>query len=246
MVRATHRKDVNRTSHIFQVLGLAFLVGLETTACGGSQEPPVSPASGPAAAPELVDRSATAIEALRTDSDFRGIDEYLSRAHGVMIFPKLHKASFIVGGEGGDGVLLARTAGGWSAPAFYKLRAGSAGFQIGYQESTVVLAFMTASALKDVVEGGFTLGAGAAVAAGTIGDAAAQASTRPGVDVAQFVESGGVFAGASLNGSSITPKEGDNNRYYAHGASPQSIVVEQRFNPAWAQRLQNALPPPAR
>ena len=225
---------------------LSTLSGFGTTACGGgSQEPPVTPASA-TAAPEPVARAASAIQRLRADPDFRGIDEYLSRAHGVMIFPKLRKASFVVGGQGGDGVLVARTATGWSPPAFYKLRAGSAGLQIGYLESTVVLAFMTESALRDAVDGGFTLGAGVNAAAGTIGDAAAEASTRPGVDVAQFVDSGGVFAGASLNGASITPKEDDNTRYYGAGASPRAIAMEQRFNPAWADSLRSVLPPSAR
>lgn len=216
------------------------------SACGGGREPePMTPAAAqvPRDQQELVQRAAGAVEAMRADSDFRGIDEYLKRSYGVMIFPKLRKAGLIIGGEGGSGVLVTRTAEGWSPPAFYVLRSGSAGLQIGYQESTVILAFMTRSSLEDAVDGGFTLGADAAVAAGTIGDAAADASTRPAADVIQFVESGGVFAGVSLSGAAISVRDEYNERYYGvRDVSPRAIVLERRFTAPAARVLQDALP----
>ena len=242
---------MHQTKRMEAALGLAALLalGASTAACGGGGQESMTPASAnvdTSEERELLERAAIALETMRADNDFRGIDAYLSRAQGVVIFPKLKKASFIVGGEGGSGVLVAKTANGWSPPAFYKLRSGSAGLQIGYQESTVVLAFMSRSALERTLEGGFKLGADATVAAGNMGDAAAQASTRPGADVVQFVEAGGVFAGVSLNGASISARDDYNSRYYGKGASPRSIVLGEQSSQGASDRLGQALPPPAR
>jgi lipid-binding SYLF domain-containing protein len=68
----------------------------------------------------------------------------------VLIVPKLIKGGFIVGGEGGDGVLLVQRHGGWSAPAFYAIGAGSFGLQAGLEQSEVILLIMTQKGLDGV------------------------------------------------------------------------------------------------
>ena len=79
-----------------------------------------------------MERSAAAFTNLRDHAGVAVVDGYLERARGVMIFPRLVKASLILGGEGGNGVLVAKGAdGNWSNPAFYSLGAPSVGFQIG-------------------------------------------------------------------------------------------------------------------
>lgn len=72
-----------------------------------------APAGAPEASPEqrIIDASADALERMRRSGRFPMLEEYLANARGVMIFPHVVKASFIFGGEGGSGVLLARTGG---------------------------------------------------------------------------------------------------------------------------------------
>ncbi|HEV8246794.1 MAG TPA: lipid-binding SYLF domain-containing protein, partial [Polyangiaceae bacterium] len=173
---------------------------------------------------------------------FRTLDGYLSHAQGVMIFPRVVKAAMILGGEGGNGVLLARDEhGSWSAPAFYGLGGGSAGFQLGYQEASILLVFMTRSALLSAINRGLTLGADASIAAGTLGDAGAASSTRTGKDIYAFVDVGGVFAGISLDGTVVAAREKLNESYYGPGANTYAIVIERRFESPATARLRAAL-----
>ena len=70
----------------------------------------------------LVDEARITLEHLKTDREFGNANELLHRARAVLIVPNLVKAGFFLGGEGGDGVMLARSARGtWTAPAFYTL-----------------------------------------------------------------------------------------------------------------------------
>src|SRR3546814_19782269 len=75
----------------------------------------------------------------------------ISRAKGVFIVPQLLKASFIIGGEGGSGVLLAKTQTGWSEPAIYTMGAGSIGLQIGGEASEVMLLLMSDKAVEAIL-----------------------------------------------------------------------------------------------
>ncbi|HKY36683.1 MAG TPA: lipid-binding SYLF domain-containing protein [Polyangiaceae bacterium] len=102
-------------------------------ACSRSEPPRAAhEADSRTAQQDIVERSAAAFTNLRDHAGVAVVDGYLERARGVMIFPRLVKASLILGGEGGNGVLVAKGAdGNWSNPAFYSLGAPSVGFQIG-------------------------------------------------------------------------------------------------------------------
>ena len=93
----------------------------------------------------------------------------LGKAEGIAIFPGTVRAGFIVGGVRGRGVLSARTAGGWSAPAFLTLTGGSFGLQIGGQAADLILIINGRRGLENLVSNQFKLGADAAVAAGPVG-----------------------------------------------------------------------------
>lgn len=204
--------------------------------------------SAPGASDEqaLIDRAAVAVDRMRQSGQFPALDDFLARAQGVMIFPRVIKAALVFGGEGGSGVLLSRDdKGSWSAPAFYGLGAGSAGFQLGYQEATVVLVFMNRSALLSTIDRALTLGADASIAAGTVGGAGSAASTSTGKDIYQFVDVGGVFAGASLDGTVVGARESLNQRYYGADANTYRIVMERRFDSPGAERLRAMLAPRA-
>src|SRR5260221_5089643 len=185
---------------------LLLLATFAATACS-RREPATPSASGKEAAQRIVDDSATAIKGMRSDAKFSSIEPFLKDARAVVIFPRLIKASFIFGGEGGTGVLVGRSAdGSYSAPAFYGLGAGSVGPQIGYQEASVVLLLMNDHALSSLLRSGFTLGADVSVAAGTLGDSGKARSATTAKDVISFVDVGGLFAGASVDGAVVKPR----------------------------------------
>jgi len=189
-----------------------------------------------------VDKSAAVVRGMRADPSFRQIDVYLKNARGVLILPSVIKAGLIYGGQGGNGVLLARDAdGSWSSPAFYTLGGGSIGLQIGVQEAAIVLVFMNDKAFKSALDTGLTLGADATVAAGTEGLTGEVASTHVFKDVYYFADVGGLFAGVSLEGGVIHVREGLNKTYYGQALTSRQIVLERKADAPAAKPLKDAL-----
>ena len=88
----------------------------------------------------LVDKARLTVEKLFAHEDTRHVRGWAKNARGVMIVPNLLKVGLLIGGGGGQGVLLARDAErGWSAPAFYAIGSGSFGLQAGFQSAEVML-----------------------------------------------------------------------------------------------------------
>ena len=114
----------------------------------------------------LVDRAKATVERIRRDPDYKKINELLLRSHGALIVPELIKAGFILGGEGGTGVMLRRDAdtGRWGYPAFYDLGAGSIGLQVGVSASEVIFLFMTKEGLELAMSDKMKFGADAGIA----------------------------------------------------------------------------------
>jgi SH3 domain-containing YSC84-like protein 1 len=190
----------------------------------------------------LVDKSAAVVRGMRADPAFRQIDVYLKNARGVLVLPSVIKAGLIYGGQGGNGVLLARDPdGSWSSPAFYTLGGGSIGLQVGVQEAAIVLVFMNDKAFKSALDTGLTLGADATVAAGTEGLTGEVASTHVFKDVYYFADVGGLFAGVSLEGGVIHVREGLNKTYYGQPLTPRQIVLERKADVPAAKPLKDAL-----
>jgi lipid-binding SYLF domain-containing protein len=171
---------------------------------------------------------------------------YLQRARGVLIFPRLVKASLIFGGEGGNGVLVARRAdGSWSNPAFYSLGAPSVGLQIGYQEATVVLFIMDQSTLERALGSSFALGTKAGATLSTIDEHGSTQGDVITANIYQVVDAGGVFAGVSLDGYVIGARPKYNLEYYGKAATPGQILIEGSVRRAEASVLERALAPRA-
>jgi SH3 domain-containing YSC84-like protein 1 len=195
----------------------------------------------------LVDKSAAVVRSMRASPSFKHIEVYLKSARGVLVFPSVIKAGLIYGGQGGNGVLLAKGAdGSWSSPAFYTLGGGSIGLQIGVQEASIVLVFMNDKALKAAIDTGLTLGADATAAAGTLGATGEVASTHVFKDVYYFADVGGLFAGISLEGGVISTRESLNQAYYGHALTPRQILLEHRGEARGAAMLRDALAVPAK
>jgi lipid-binding SYLF domain-containing protein len=211
--------------------------------------------SGPAPPPQaqlspeqqLVDNARLAVVKLRSGNYpmSSSLNGYLARAKAVLVFPDLLQAGFIVGASGGTGVLLARTATGWSDPAFYFSAAGSFGLQIGAEGGSVIFVVMNDGALHKFVNGtGVNLGADVSVAVGPYGAGAQGATTaNAGADVVAFSAQQGIFGGVAVKGGVVTPRSEWNTAYYGPGATPQAILAGQ-FHNRGARRLLAALATP--
>jgi lipid-binding SYLF domain-containing protein len=169
--------------------------------------------------------------------------DLLNRADCVIIYPSVKKAAFVVGASYGRGLITCRKgqdfSGRWSAPAMFALEAGSFGFQIGAEATDFVLLVMNDSGARSVMSSKVKLGADAAVAAGPKGrDAAAATDIVMKAEILSYSRSQGVFAGVSLEGSTLRSDDGANKALYGRDISAKEIVREGKVPvPASARRL---------
>jgi SH3 domain-containing YSC84-like protein 1 len=169
--------------------------------------------------------------------------DLLNHADCVVIYPSVKKAAFIVGGSYGRGLITCRKgedfSGPWSAPAMFALEAGSFGFQIGGQSTDFVLLIMNQSGADSVMTSKVKLGADASIAAGPKGrDAAAATDIVMKAEILSYSRSQGLFAGVSLEGSTLRSDDGANKTLYGRDISAKEIVREGKVPPpASAKRL---------
>jgi lipid-binding SYLF domain-containing protein len=168
----------------------------------------------------------------------------LGKAEGIAIFPSTVRAGFIVGGMRGRGVLSARTGSGWSAPAFLTLTGGSFGLQIGGQAADLILVINDRRGLENLVSNQFKLGADVAVAAGPVGrDAQAATDLQLRAQILSYSRARGLFAGVTVNGSTVRPDRDANERFYGERLETKQIVfasgpaARPEPVPAWLQTL---------
>ena len=204
----------------------------------------------PAAASEeqrLIDKAKFAVEELLGENKFANLKPYFAQARGVVVFPELVKAGFILGGEVGNGILLVRDAetGEWSYPAFYTLAAASIGLQIGAQVSQVMLLIMTDGGLEKIMADKVTLGADASIAAGTLGGGVEAGTTfNVEADIYSFAHAKGLFGGISLEGAVLVPDEEAVEAYYGKAVSSRAIVIHREVTNPGADGIRAALAKP--
>jgi len=151
----------------------------------------------------------------------------LSKAQGVAIFPSTIKAGFVFGGLRGRGVLSARTEGGWSSPAFFTLTGGSFGLQIGGEATDLVLIINDRRGLENLVRNQFKLGADASVAAGPVGrDAQAATDLQLRAQILSYSRARGLFAGVTVNGSTIRQDHDASERFYGKRLEASQILFD--------------------
>jgi len=191
----------------------------------------------------LLEAEAALID-LRAGEPLSGkMDDAIARASAVLIVPELLKGAFIIGGEGGSGVLLARRAdGSWSAPVFVTLGAASVGLQIGGQSSKVLFAVMNDKALDALLSDKVKLGVDLGVAVAHKGAGLeASTTTAANADVYQFAVSQGLFGGGALEGAVIEPRTSWNDAYYGRTLGPKAIVSDPNLTSPEADSLRAAL-----
>ncbi len=230
------------------VVGLVLTMGatLPLLACSRAAEPAEAPQAKSANAEQaIVDSSAAALEDMRKDPRFATrANVILERARGVMIFPRLVKASALLGGEGGSGVLVARKPdGSWSDPAFYSVGSPSVGLQVGYQQATVVLFIMDQPTLERALHSSFTLGTKAGVTVGYVEENGATKGNVLSANVYQMVDADGIFAGVSFDGYVIGERSRHNLDYYGRRVTPRDILFDGEVHNPAARSLTRALAP---
>lgn len=226
-----------RWTPVFFSLGLVVLTG-----CYAGHSP-INPSDKKLSKLQtVVEQSAQTIQKMRSSPNNVSIERFLGRAHGVLIFPRMIKAGFIYGAEGGTGVLLARNdTGEWSGPAFYSFGGGSFGLQAGMQQGAIVLVFMNKSAFESSIPRGWTLGMDATVAAGPNGLSSELSTFSENKDIYYFSDVGGIFAGLSFEGGVISPRTKYNLAYYGTNVTPWAILIDKKIDKPETQLLKDAL-----
>src|SRR5258707_6193678 len=155
--------------------------------------------------------------------------DLLDKAECVIIFPSVLKAAFIVGGSYGRGAMTCRSGehftGPWGAPTMMALEGGSVGFQLGGQATDFVLLVMNPRGAKSILHSKVKLGADASAAAGPKGrDAEAATDATLRAEVLTYSRARGLFAGISLEGSTLRPDNDANERIYHKKLEADDIV----------------------
>src|ERR1700719_1906954 len=159
--------------------------------------------------------------------------DLIDKARCVIVFPSVVKAAFIVGGSYGRGVMVCRTGadftGPWGAPVMMALEAGSVGFQIGGQATDFVILVMNARGAESLLHNKVKLGADASVAAGPKGrDAQAATDVTFRAEMLSYSRARSIFAGVSLEGSTVHPDNEANRRLYGRDVNAEQIITESR------------------
>lgn len=152
-------------------------------------------------------------------------DKLFDQAHAIAVIPDTIKAGLFIGGRRGHGLISVKSADGtWSAPSFITLTGGSIGLQAGIQSSDIVLVFNSPRGLEGIVNGDFTLGADAGVAAGPVGRNAAVATDGElKAEIWSWSRARGLFAGIALDGARLSIDDRSNVAVYGSGTTPRMI-----------------------
>ncbi|HEX3376424.1 MAG TPA: lipid-binding SYLF domain-containing protein [Candidatus Acidoferrales bacterium] len=169
--------------------------------------------------------------------------DLLNKAECVIVIPSVLKFAIVVGGDFGRGAITCRTGehytGPWSAPALFALEGGNIGFQLGGQATDFVLLVMNNKGATSILGSKVKLGADASAAAGPKGrTAAADTDIVMRAEVLSYSRSRGLFAGISLEGSTLRSDGSANRKLYGRELSAKEIVREHRVGvPASGREL---------
>lgn len=183
-------------------------------------------------------KAAMAFKEIMSAPDNAIPQELLDRASCVAVFPSVKKGGFVVGGQYGKGLVSCRTAGGWSAPAYFTIGGGSFGLQIGAQAVDLVLLIMNSDGVNGLLKDKFEIGAGAAAAAGPVGrNASASTDVLMRAQILSYSRSRGAFAGLELKGSVITQDKDANKDVYGRAIEAREILTSGKVRPPAGVRM---------
>ncbi|MCF7984099.1 MAG: lipid-binding SYLF domain-containing protein [Thiohalocapsa sp.] len=227
-----------RITALLAVISLSFLGSAPVLAqdAGYGGDDPVARAEELGNAQETVLEAAAVVEQMGADADAR---QLLDQADAVFIVPDYARASLIVGGAGGQGILIARTDDGWSAPAFYNIGAINLGAAAGVEGGSIAFLLMSDDALDGFEnQHNFSLNADAGL---TIIDwtERAQVSAGKGADVVVWSDTEGLYGDLAISVSDIFWDEQANAAYYGRVVTPVTIIVGTISDPMSESELRS-------
>jgi lipid-binding SYLF domain-containing protein len=193
---------------------------------------------------DRLDASADTLTDMMRASDKGVPQDLLDKAKCVVVIPGMKKAGFIVGADYGRGFASCRRPGGvgWSAPAGMRAEGGSVGFQIGATETDIILLVMNDGGMKHLLSDKFTIGADATGAAGPIGrDVTAKTDILLNAEMLSYSRTHGLFAGISLQGTTLRSDGPANRELYGRDATNREILTGDFETPGPARRFEMAL-----
>ncbi len=152
-------------------------------------------------------------------------DEIIGSAKCIAVVPSLLKGGIGIGAAYGQGVASCRTASGWSAPAFFSIKGGSFGLQIGGEAVDLVMVIMNENGMRALLASKFKLGADGSVAAGPVGrHAEGSTDWKMRAEVLTYSRARGIFAGISINGAVIAQNKDDTRSFYGRMVPFRTIL----------------------
>ncbi|MET0152885.1 MAG: YSC84-related protein [Candidatus Binatia bacterium] len=211
---------------------LALPIALTLLIAAGLAAPPDSAAG----LQDDVDQAVTILQRFKDMPEQAIPDHVMKSAKGLAIMTAV-KAGFIFSGQGGKGIVVARTEHGWSGPSAIGTGSAGFGFQAGIQVAEFVFVLNTDEAVKAFAHrANVKLGGDISVAAGPIGRAAG-AGVTPMAAIYTYSRNQGLFAGVSLEGTVIVSRNDANKEYYGRDVMPKEILAGGVKPPPGAEKL---------
>ena len=188
----------------------------------------------------IVDKARVTFNNFMRDKNYTWLHSHLKDAKGLLIFPQVLKAGFILGGSGGTGVFVVKDekTGDWSEPAFYTIGAVSFGLQIGGEAAEVIMMAMSQKAIDSLFSSSFKLGGDTSIAVGPKGVGAKGNITA---DFISFAKSKGIYAGINLEGSVVDVRDSLNKAYYSKDVRPVDIIVKKEVSNKGSDQLRKEI-----
>ncbi len=189
---------------------------------------------------QLVDKARLTFQGFLADPQMGpALRTIVRRAKGVLIYPQVLRGAFIFGAAGASGVFLVRNGESdtWSGPAFYSFGQASFGLQAGADASEVVLVALTDRGVSALLSPSAKLGANASVAIGPVGAGAEAATANLSADLVSYSRNKGLYAGISLEGAYVGPRNALNQAYYGKPVTPTQILIQREVSNPHSSRL---------
>jgi lipid-binding SYLF domain-containing protein len=187
-----------------------------------------------------LNEAATVFSEIMSTPDDGIPQDLLENARCIVIVPQLETAAFLFGAKYGKGYVSCREHNGvgWSAPASVRIEGGSVGFQIGGEETDLIILVMNEGGMHKLLADKFTLGAEGSIAGGPVGrTATAQTDAQMHAEILSWSRSQGLFAGLALEGATLRQDLNDNATLYGKRLDNRQILSSRVRSPKTAARL---------
>lgn len=187
-----------------------------------------------------IDEAATVFSEVMQTPDKAIPQQLMDRAQCVVVIPGMKGGAFIIGAKYGKGFVSCRKKSGvgWTSLGSIRIEGGSFGLQIGGTETDVILLVMNERGAQRLLSSQFTLGGDASVAAGPVGrNATAQTDAYMTAEILSWSRSRGLFAGVSLQGSTLRQDSEDNQSLYGKNIDNKDVISGEVAAPKAAEKL---------